>query len=1011
MLRFLMKKKLIVGLFIAFIFGLGFYGLNNLDKELYPSVTFNQALIMVETEEMPAEDVEQFVTVPVERALDTIKGVESYESTTSANDSFFIIHLASESVDDIAKDIENEMNSLANDLYGVKDIIVMQASTEGQYELFMDISGGELEEMSAFALDIVKPRLEALQEVNEVALSGVEEKEVAVTLKPKKLETYDVTEEDIINAIEQMNANASVGSLDEEDGNPTIRWNTTFADIKDIKNISIPTNDGMKNLSDLASVTEKISEQTTIAWKNGDPDFLLLQIERANGFTQIDMAESVRAETEKIKEEHGNHIELNEVAAQADYVSNAIDGVTSNILIGGIIAIIVLLLFLRNIRATFIIGLSIPASVLLTILTMTFLDYSFNLLSLVGLGLGIGMLVDAAIVVLESIFKKKELEVSNIEAVISGTKEVAGAVISSMLTTIVVFVPIVLLDDEIGKMMIVLTAVIAISLISSVIIAFTLIPALSENFLKVKPKKVGKLQLIEKYGRSLQWLAKKKRRRIGVLGLFIAMFFSSFLLLAKIPVSFMPDILNRYAEVFVELEPGVAPEERTEIAFKMNEALEKTPDIADNIVLDDLNGLFAIINMTPEDEKTMEQNEVNEKILENFRALEDDYSIRSVGAAMDGAVNPPIELRVSGEDLTTMQEIGEDVVKELEAFPDISSVAMQVGDTADEYIIQLDEKKMNDDQIAAPHLNMHITQLFADYPVGEMAKDGESIPIYIDNDISIHKKEDLLDHSIMTPSGEKKLSNYISLESSEMLHEINRSNGERYISIVADFEGQDLGAIHRDVNETINKLDLDKGYTVDIAGDLEEQQKAAQDLMIIFAISLFLVFVVMAIQFNSLKHPFIILFIIPLTITGVLIGLFISQKELNVLSGIGVIMLIGIVLNNGILLIDRIKQLRNENHPVDQALVNAGKERIRPIFMTTMTTVGGMLPLALATGTSSDYQSPLAVVIISGLLFSTLITLILIPAVYLLFEDIGNGLKRLFRRDKNAQTTIQSKAQ
>src|SRR5699024_4281634 len=216
---------------------------------------------------------------------------------------------------------------------------------------------------------------------------------------------------------------------------------------------------------------------------------------------------------------------------------------------------------------------------------------------------------------------------------------------------------------------------------------------------------------------------------------------------------------------------------------------------------------------------------------------------------------------------------------------------------------------------------------------------------------------------------------------------------------------------HRDVNETINKLDLDKGYAVDIAGDLEEQQKAAQDLMIIFAISLFLVFVVMAIQFNSLKHPFIILFIIPLTITGVLIGLFISQKELNVLSGIGVIMLIGIVLNNGILLIDRIKQLRNENHPVDQALVNAGKERIRPIFMTTMTTVGGMLPLALATGTSSDYQSPLAVVIISGLLFSTLITLILIPAVYLLFEDIGNGLKRLFRRDKNAQTTIQSKAQ
>src|SRR5699024_3619003 len=219
----------------------------------------------------------------------------------------------------------------------------------------------------------------------------------------------------------------------------------------------------------------------------------------------------------------------------------------------------------------------------------------------------------------------------------------------------------------------------------------------------------------------------------------------------------------------------------------------------------------------------------------------------------------------------------------------------------------------------------------------------------------------------------------------------------RYISITADIEGQGLGTVHREINDVIQDLDIDQGYSVTVTGDLEEQQKAAQDLIIIFAISLFLVFVVMAIQFNSLKHPIIILFIIPLTITGVLIGLFISQKELNIMSGIGVIMLVGIVLNNGILLIDRVRQLRNKGLNVNEAIVNAGKERVRPIFMTTLTTVGGMLPLALATGTSSDYQSRLAVVIISGLLFSTFITLILIPVVYLLFEDIGNGLNRIFK--------------
>src|SRR5699024_10814286 len=249
------------------------------------------------------------------------------------------------------------------------------------------------------------------------------------------------------------------------------------------------------------------------------------------------MSDAIRAEVESIKKEHDNGINMNEIAAQADYVSNAIDGVTSNILIGWIITVIVLLLFLRNVRATMIIGLSIPASVLLTILTMTLLGYSFNLLSLVGLGLGIGMMVDASIVVLESIFNKKEQSYSNLDAVVSGTKEVFGAVISSVLTTIVVFVPIVLMDDEIGKLMIVLTVVVAVTLISSVLIVCTLIPVLSENFLKVKKSKTSKLNLIGKYGNIVEWLTRKKRRRIGVLTLSILMFFSSFLLLSRIPMT------------------------------------------------------------------------------------------------------------------------------------------------------------------------------------------------------------------------------------------------------------------------------------------------------------------------------------------------------------------------------------------------------------------------------------------------------------------------------------------
>lgn len=1012
MLGFLLKRKLIVGLFVTFIFGFGLYSLMNLDKELFPSVKFNQSLIMIETEEMSAEDVEQLVTIPVEKKLNNIEEVNHYETTSTSTSSLFVIELVEGASDDVTKDIENEVNALTSELHGIDDVLVMQASTQGQYEFFMDISGGSLEEMSAHALDVVKPRLESLDEVNEVFISGLEEKEIMITLKPEKLANYDVTQEDIVAVIEQMNTNTSIGNLDKEQGDPTIRWDTAFHSLKDIKTIPIQTNEGVKELSTFATVKEKNSEQTNFAWKNGSPDFLLLQIGRANGYTQIDMADAIRAEVEKIKKEYDHNIKVSEIAAQADYVSNAIDGITSNIIIGGIIAIIVLLLFLRNFRATFIIGLSIPASILLTTLTMTFLDYSLNLLSLIGLGLGIGMMVDASIVVLESIFDKKEQGFTNRKAVLNGTKEVAGAVISSMLTTIVVFVPVVLMNDEIGKMMIVLTAVIAITLISSVIIAFTLIPVLSENFLKVKKTKQGKLNLIEKYGNIIRWLSKKKRRRIGILSIAIIMFFSSFLLLAKIPTTFMPDILNRYAEVIIELEPGVSPKEREKIAIAMNEELEQLTDVDTNVIIDNIDVVLSLINLTPEEDKTMEQAEVNEQILDRFRTLEDNYPIKSVGAAMDGEVNPPIELKVSGKNLTTLQEIGDEVTDEIEKLEHISSVNMEVGESEKEYVIQLDDKKLEEDSLVAPHLYTYVSQMFANVPVGDLLDDGETTPIFIKNNLKVEDKKKLLNNKIMTANGEQRLSRYISLEKATSLGEINRSDGERYISIIADSEGQDIGTVNREINKIIQDVSLDQGYSVEIAGDMEEQQEAVQDLIVIFIISLFLVFVVMAIQFNSLKHPFIILFIIPITITGVLIGLFITQKELNIMSGIGVIMLVGIVLNNGILLIDRVKQLRNNGLEVNEAMIGAGKERIRPIFMTTLTTVGGMIPLALATGTSSGYQAPLAVVIISGLLFSTFLTLILIPVIYLLFEDIGRGLKRIFRRKKSLhEVSNESQAQ
>ena len=1002
MLSFLLKRKRIIGLFVTFIFVLGIYSFTKLDKELFPPLTFDQALVMVETDEMPAVDVEQFVTKPIEQAIESIEGVESYQSTSSIGNSTFYINMEKGNGNDITKEIETAVHRLQGDLHGIQDVYVMQASTDQPYEFYLDISGGSLEEMSDFATNIVKPRLEALREVREVLLNGLEEKEVVVELKSEKLEEYGVQHEEVMQAIQQANINEAIGELTSEKNDPWIRWNTTFSNLEDIQNIAIPTSSGIKPLQDIATISEVVSDNRQLAWKNGESDFVLLQIGRVNDVTQIDMANAVRAEIEEIKNESmPENIKIEEIAAQADYVDNAIRGVEDNIIIGAIIAIVVLLLFLRNIRATFIVSLSIPASVLLTLLVLNFLDYSLNLASLIGLGLGIGMMVDASIVVLESIYKKKEQGYKNKEAVILGTKEVATAVIASMLTTIVVFLPIGILDDDIGKMVFILAIVVTITLVSSVIIAFTWIPVLSENFLKVKERKrIRNKGIIYRYERILGWIAKKKRRRIGLASLFIALFVSSFFLLTKVPMTIMPDMLNRYAEVIVEFEPGTTPEERADVAEEINNQLETIQDVDRNVIIDELDVLVALINMTTDDDITREQEEVNDEIMKKIRKLEEAYPIANVMSSVDGVTSFPVQVKISGENFNTLNSIGKELSEKLEKIDGIVSTNIEGNRTEEELVIQLDEEALEDDDLTNAYIHQQIKPLFVNIPAGDLVVEGNTIPIYVSNDISIQDKKEFLNEEILTPNGKKKLSSYVTLEEKTTPTQIDRQDGKRYINVTADFKGRDLGAINRDVQKLLQDFDVENGYELAIIGDLEQQQEASQDLFVIFAISLFLVFVVMAIQFNSLRQPVIILTIIPLTITGVIIGLFITQKELNVMSGIGVVMLVGIVLNNGILLIDRMKQFRNQGIKLNEAVIKAGADRIRPIFMTTLTTVGGMIPLAFATGTSSGYQSPLAVVIISGLLFATLITLFLIPTIYLLFEDIGRGLKRIFRRKK-----------
>ncbi|MCK0470475.1 efflux RND transporter permease subunit [Halalkalibacter sp. APA_J-10(15)] len=1011
-LRKILERKILIGLMVVLVFIVGVYSINKLDKELIPGIDFDMALVSVYAGDMPVLDVEERVTKPLEQLLSGTDGVESFQSNSATGSSSLYVEIEDGRLQDVMKDLEAGASRLEAELSEVHFIEVFPMSTDQGFEFYMELSDGSMDELSTFARNEVKKRLEAIASVREVRLSGIEEKEYVIEFDRDELVEHGLDMNQVISVLQQENIAMSLGELTEEENAPSLRWDTAFHTLGELEETMIPTMNGAIRLDEIADVREEANQHSSIAWKDGSRDFILIEIGRANGYTQLDMAEAVRAEVETMKEE-GFPFSFTEIVAEADYVSSALDGVVQNILIGGMIALVILMLFLRNIRATIIVGLTIPVSILLTFSTMWIIGYSFNILTLVGLGLGIGMMVDASIVILESIYRKKEQGFVGMDAVVKGVREVATAVLASMLTTVVVFVPVGLFGGDFGVFILILSVVVVITLVSSVVVSFSLIPSLSENFLKLKRKankKKRSSRIIEGYGRLIGWLSGKKRRRYSMIGLFFLIFVGSIVMTTKVPITLMPDVYDRYAELGIELESGLTPSERDEIVQAASEKLTTVPDVETSIFLDDVQYLFALINMTKGDEITTDQDEVNIAINEALRELEDEYPVKSVGMLMGPTGAAPIQLVVKGDDLSTIQELGDHLVSELEGIEGLVNVGTSIDKTSEERLLVLDEDALEEDGLTASEILGQLQGSFSTAPVGELVENGLTVPVVAKLDVVLDNEEALEEFEIGTLTGTEPLSNYMSLETIHSPLEISRDNGERYVTVSAEMEGRDLGSVSRDVQQVVADFDTPAGYTVEMAGDIELQQEMIMDLLIVLAISIFLVYFVMAVQFNSLVHPIIVMSVIPMTVIGAILALLITQSELSVFSALGLLMLIGIVLNNAILLIDRTKQLRNEGLTVHEAVKEAGKNRIRPIFMTTLTTVGGMLPLALATGSASAYQAPLATVIIGGLLFATVITLVLIPSVYLLFNDVGRGVKKIFTRKKRKKAESIEKA-
>lgn len=1002
-LQTLINRRIIIVLLCAFIVITGAYSFTKLDVELLPDISFRTAVIEIQAGELSSEDVEEYITTPIEQRISSINEIESYESVSTIGYSSIAVTFENDDFEDAFNEMESIVNGMYAELPGVTSREIYKMGMGSDYDYFLDVHGGDMNEMSAFVDNIVKPRLNALPEVGDIATFGLPTSVVDINIKEAELTEHQINVQQIIHSLQEENVNVSFGEVQDDGEHVNLRWNTEINELEELKRLPIQSSERIIELQDIADV--EIVQNTSASlgsWKNGAPN-ISIQISSSGSATAVDLSQAVKKEVEAIKNEgHADGFVFEELVSTGDFIQNAIDEVKVNVLIGGILALVVLFILLRSFKAMVIIGFSIPASILLTLICMYLLDYTINLMTLIALGLGIGMMVDASIVILEAIYKKMNSGLSRMKSCVEGIKEVGNAVIATMLTTIVVFLPIGIMGGDGGELMIILVTIIVVSLVSSVFVSFTVIPVMAYSIVPVRKKeKNTNSKIYDVYEKIISWQSKRKWRRWVVTFVFLIMLIGSAVLGTKnLKVDLLPDMYYRQSEIFLSLEKGVTPEEQRNIAEAVHQGLKDMDDIKDYLVLSLSNEiLYSFVNMIPEEEATLTQAEINQNIDDFLANLKDDHPIKSTSMMDMYGPGSPVQVRVTGENLNVLQSKAAKIEQELKDIEGLYDIGHSIQNTIIEKEIVVNEDKIIEDGLTPSQIRNQLQLVLSKQPIGQVKFDGDHLPIMVSMDKDIESIEDLENYSIFIPHGEGTLSNYVNFEEKQIPIEIDHYNGERSVVVHANYDGMDLGEINRKVQDKIKNMDQ-SDVRISVAGDLSEQTEMLLDLAFILLLALFLVYVVMAIQFNSFTSPLVIMFIIPMSIIGVFLGLYITDVEFSIMAGMGVVMFIGIVLNNAILLVDRTKQLRQQNLEIGEALINAGKDRIRPIFLTTLSTVAGMLPLALATGNSSSYQVPMATVVISGLLFATIVSLIFLPAIYLIVDDIFGWPKRIRERKK-----------
>lgn len=1013
------KRPVAVTMVVLIFVVIGLYSLSMFSIDLMPKMELSMGLVYTSYPNVGSEEVENLVTKTIEGAVSSVSGAEGMQSSSSEGASMVMVEFSGKTdMDKAIQDMSDKIDLVKGYLPdGANDPMVLKLDTSMMPAAMMSVSydGMDPIQTKKFVEDNVKNKLEAVDGVASVNVTGASDRIIEVEVDPEQLFGYNISMSSIASAIAAQNSNLPAGSVMSRDKKLSARAVGKFSSVDDINEIPLVTATGqIVYLRDVATVTDTYDEISTLARLNGK-DAISVSITAESDANTVDVVDGITKALNDLKEQNPK-FSYNMTMEQASYIRESVSSVANSAVSGAVLAILVLLLFLANFKTSMVIGISMPISVITTFIGMYFSGMTLNVVSLGGLALGVGMLVDNSVVVLENIFRRRtELGEDAVTSSIKGSSEVVGAVVASVLTTCIVYVPIMFVDNMMSVMFKQLAFSIIFSQIASLVTTFLIVPMLTSKIEKNEPnKKLGFIlnpfaRFMDKmyvvYEKALRWTLSHRKMFMGcVMGVFAL----SLVVLSMLGMTLMNDTDEGSINVSVELPVGTELEDTDKLTKNVEKIISENKSV-DTVFTNVGSGSMSMLGQSSADSSSImvtlkeKRKYTTDEVAQQLRDSLSNFAGAQITVSSSSSMSMSssgIEFEFTSNDDEALEKYVLQAEKVLKDIDGVVETSTSISDKKPEIQIKVDPSRAARYGLSTAAAANTVKSVLSGSTAGTYTEDGMEYDIKIVYpDGYADDAEDLKSLKIQGATGQWiTLSDIADIKESQGYTTLTRVDQKRVITLSAKLFGTDMGSANKAFDKAMKAYPAPDGISRNTGGEYEVMMDAMKSLLTAILLGILLMYMVMAAQFESLLEPFIILFTLPLAMIGVVLSLVVARSPLSVVSCIGILMLMGIVVNNAIVLIDFVKTSKAERSDLSRTeiLVYAGKTRMRPVLMTSLTSILGFLPMAVAVGSSgAQMMQPLAVVLVGGLTVGTFLTLLVIPVVYSIFDD-----KRIKRREK-----------